>query len=331
MKNKLMCIRFNSGREYDLLGKRRNLKLTILDPDSTQEGGLLTIRKDGLASATYRASLQPCHSPTCPCCNILFACKPIPADGSGIAAARSPKFWLDVFERAVVITTELENDPESLQLANDICAALVPDDWECLYEWFRLSKLNALHVNSLEEVDTQYLPDADDGLLTPFVEVFPWGLALYFQLKDEIWAVDDHYCVQPNCQCKVALLNFLKLVDASGKKTTSLKDSPAIRYDHSSGTTLETFRGAPGHPDPAVLLAALKCTHPMMHLMLEFRHLMMQKLYLLRAAEKLRSKINSLQVSTGVRRAPKVGRNEPCPCGSGKKYKHCCLLKKPVT
>lgn len=22
---------------------------------------------------------------------------------------------------------------------------------------------------------------------------------------------------------------------------------------------------------------------------------------------------------------PKVGRNQPCPCGSGKKYKHCCL------
>lgn len=23
----------------------------------------------------------------------------------------------------------------------------------------------------------------------------------------------------------------------------------------------------------------------------------------------------------------KVGRNDPCPCGSGKKYKHCCMLK----
>jgi len=21
---------------------------------------------------------------------------------------------------------------------------------------------------------------------------------------------------------------------------------------------------------------------------------------------------------------PKVGRNDPCPCGSGKKYKNCC-------
>jgi SEC-C motif-containing protein len=25
-----------------------------------------------------------------------------------------------------------------------------------------------------------------------------------------------------------------------------------------------------------------------------------------------------------VNKAPKVGRNEPCPCGSGKKYKKCC-------
>ncbi len=25
-----------------------------------------------------------------------------------------------------------------------------------------------------------------------------------------------------------------------------------------------------------------------------------------------------------VRKGPKIGRNDPCPCGSGKKYKHCC-------
>lgn len=25
-----------------------------------------------------------------------------------------------------------------------------------------------------------------------------------------------------------------------------------------------------------------------------------------------------------VRQAPKIGRNELCPCGSGKKYKKCC-------
>lgn len=28
---------------------------------------------------------------------------------------------------------------------------------------------------------------------------------------------------------------------------------------------------------------------------------------------------------TYVRKTPKTGRNEPCICGSGKKYKKCCL------
>ena len=27
------------------------------------------------------------------------------------------------------------------------------------------------------------------------------------------------------------------------------------------------------------------------------------------------------------REGRKVGRNDPCPCGSGKKYKKCCMLK----
>ena len=27
----------------------------------------------------------------------------------------------------------------------------------------------------------------------------------------------------------------------------------------------------------------------------------------------------------------KIGRNDPCPCGSGKKYKQCCLLKENIS
>ncbi|MCR4924168.1 MAG: SEC-C domain-containing protein [Lachnospiraceae bacterium] len=30
---------------------------------------------------------------------------------------------------------------------------------------------------------------------------------------------------------------------------------------------------------------------------------------------------------TIVRQGPKIGRNDPCPCGSGKKYKKCCGAK----
>jgi uncharacterized protein YchJ len=32
-------------------------------------------------------------------------------------------------------------------------------------------------------------------------------------------------------------------------------------------------------------------------------------------------------VVTGPRRTLKVGRNDLCPCGSGQKYKNCCIRK----
>jgi len=32
-------------------------------------------------------------------------------------------------------------------------------------------------------------------------------------------------------------------------------------------------------------------------------------------------------MATYVRKGPKIRRNDPCLCGSGSKYKHCCLHK----
>jgi preprotein translocase subunit SecA len=46
--------------------------------------------------------------------------------------------------------------------------------------------------------------------------------------------------------------------------------------------------------------------------------------------EQVAKPIDPAQMSSDSKRTPikksttKVGRNDPCPCGSGKKYKHCC-------
>ena len=40
--------------------------------------------------------------------------------------------------------------------------------------------------------------------------------------------------------------------------------------------------------------------------------------------EELKALYKEQKLSTTVRKEKKVGRNDPCPCGSGKKYKHCC-------
>jgi len=34
--------------------------------------------------------------------------------------------------------------------------------------------------------------------------------------------------------------------------------------------------------------------------------------------------LEAAAVATTVRKGEKIGRNDPCPCGSGNKYKKCC-------
>lgn len=34
----------------------------------------------------------------------------------------------------------------------------------------------------------------------------------------------------------------------------------------------------------------------------------------------------ALQARQPADRSPKIGRNDPCPCGSGKKFKKCCAI-----
>lgn len=40
--------------------------------------------------------------------------------------------------------------------------------------------------------------------------------------------------------------------------------------------------------------------------------------------EHLFNQTNSIASRTGHQPRPRTGRNQPCPCGSGKRYKHCC-------
>ena len=40
--------------------------------------------------------------------------------------------------------------------------------------------------------------------------------------------------------------------------------------------------------------------------------------------EELQKLYKEQKESTTIRKAKKIGRNDPCPCGSGKKYKKCC-------
>ncbi len=57
-----------------------------------------------------------------------------------------------------------------------------------------------------------------------------------------------------------------------------------------------------------------------------FKSIRQMKKWMKEHEAQLRAEGNPEQhhVETVVHEGPKIGRNDPCPCGSGKKYKKCC-------
>ena len=155
-----------------------------------------------------------------------------------------------------------------------------------------------------------------------FVEVFPCGLALEFPWKDERWAVDEQYCVQPDCRCAETVLSFFRLADASGQWAPPAGENPALRYNHASQASEPAALGPSGSPPLSGLLAALKREHPDLNSQLKGRHSIMHSIYAWYYQE-----LTRLRRIPQAKAAPQIGRNELGPCGSGRKYKQCCMNK----
>jgi len=116
---------------------------------------------------------------------------------------------------------------------------------------------------------------------------------------------------------------FTRAVVASVLNTKTIREGAGRRYDYASITGKPIDSGPAGTPPIDDLLAALKVEFPFYDEQLEMRHLLLQSLYgRLKLAEYERNLRTAL-----VTISPKIGRNDPCPCGSGKKYKRCCLNK----
>jgi hypothetical protein len=160
-----------------------DLKLSRLDPDRAPdrggftrmppEGGLLTLRHGEFANRSYRTSLVVCQTADCGCCAIRFQCESVLPGNGSVEDGSGQEFWLDVWDREVVKVPEIEQDSGASRLADAVREELTDADWNELFRWFRISKLEAIHPAPIEDIDTVELPDSDGGALIGFAEVFP--------------------------------------------------------------------------------------------------------------------------------------------------------------
>lgn len=270
--------------------------------------GELVIQQGELAGRRYRFEVMVCDNPTCDCEQVTLKCFPEMPE----AGPTTPVYLdMDLERRQVANLQELKANPTTRALADAVAAECGQDEWDQLRRiYWRLKQYWTEH-SDLEQVEVSFPPDAPTGTMVAYFEVFPFGKRIEFMHEQENWMVDDQYCCNPKCLCQEAVLLFFRLPEKTGQGP--LRPTLSISYQYLDGkfTRLKP-EGDPRYSEET-LLESLKNARSDLDSLLAKRQSLLRRL----CGRSLKKE--------GVRSPKsKIGRNDPCPCGSGKKYKKCC-------
>jgi|GEM_PF-1171081 len=136
-----------------------------------------------------------------------------------------------------------------------------------------------------------------------------------FEANGVNWIVLDQYCVVPDCTCNVAHLSFYRV--ASGKVQKSPEVSAEIDLDNES--VRESF-------PPPLSEGQLRVVADFKEQMIAWNRELNVRRKLLReiAAKRLSFPDDTDGKAVPAISTKRASRNDPCPCGSGRKYKKCC-------
>jgi hypothetical protein len=153
----------------------------------------------------------------------------------------------------------------------------------------------------------------EPGVLVSWTEVFPDDLNFLLEYEDTIFWANDMYCINPGCPCQTVVIAFREVL---GKSPTEDIGTVAI---HLGKWRLEGIDPKLGDQK------RLQSLWELLRKKAGLRSTLRQRRSDLRAIGRDIGRV--AQTEEKPLPKPAAGRNDPCPCGSGKKYKKCCLNK----
>ena len=261
-----------------------------------------------------------CQNPDCDCNETVLAFNEIDETGTQIANPISFDISLDHFtwqEKRKI------KRPEKVQSLIDEFVSNLSDEMKSEFkENYSNAKAESRNIAKSE----MSIDDVYSGEMVSYAAVFNdngsimsggTGVSFIVEYEDLELYVDDQYCINPKCDCDAVRLVFLKIneetriVDILFSFSVPFQDEIEID-DNITRYTKEEIKKIYDHwlkSDPEIID------------ILETRYTMMKEVGKGLIAKHLSKKPHKHTAGVGQK---KIGRNDPCPCGSGKKYKKCC-------
>ncbi len=263
---------------------------------------------------SYLAYTNVCTNPVCQC-NVVelqfISTNDIVLDDKQAIAY---EISLDVVSKSI---TQHTKGKINENFAHSLVKGLDEDDWEELYQHYVTKKIIASEAADLTAVDAVFPVEdiENESLLIFYSDIIPYSRQVILTVENKRYFVDDMYCVKPHCHCNEAHLLFIPYDKDSELLDTSHTEEIYIVLNLKNHHWGVKERGETTISGKALMDSLFEKEG-----IVDFykkRYELLRLLY-----KKYRA--THYQNNT-VRALEKVGRNDPCPCGSGKKYKKCCM------
>ncbi len=281
-----------------------------------QDKNKLYVRiKNGKVIQEYRVQYHICPSPSCQCNELTLEFFPVAGSEAETHGKPARIINFDVVSRKVVRSKKKKSTRDNVRFGKKLLAQMDEDDTDFLAGLYFVYKRKVTLEARPEDIEGYFdFQEIEKGLLTAYTDVLPYAEALQVKINSETVIVLDQYCLRSGCKCHGVVLTFLG-VDPDARDGM-MKSLGAVRVDYEKArweNVEEEFSGF------SWKTAKSAVTEQIPHFWQELRerHKFLSKIY-----KSNKKRHFSEQITVTGR---KIGRNEPCPCGSGKKYKKCCM------
>jgi preprotein translocase subunit SecA len=295
-----------------------NYQMIQIQENPKNGKNLIINQETGLFSdATYFIHLNVCKNAKCNCGIIKLI---VSKQEELLEDKIEYVIPMDVHNKTIKSTSDkdfksIENNKDAVR--NFFLENLTREDWHLLsVEYFEM-KFDIIEQVNVNEIDYEFSREhiEDEALMVFYSDIFE---ASFFQLEleNESYEISDYYCKNPQCNCTDVYLEIFKIKRIRGRKNTS-NSLGEIKYNYK---TFETTIEGKYQKEKELVFNKLKEKYENLQHIFERRHKIVKELF-----KKVIIKFEKEQIESA--KYKNRGRNELCPCGSGKKFKNCCLNK----
>ena len=293
-----------------------SMKGSVFFIDDQTEGLMAAIPNIDNAR-TYQCEIGTCDNPVCTCMVLYLSFTPLdPADRK--APGFPYRVDLDIDRKELAYKDESGVPKDHLAFAKLLLSNMDEADFKLLSRVHFAYKHEQTEAAPLDAIDAVFDFDMveNQGAMYAYSEVLPYGEMLRTEMNGRDCMVFDQYCLKSKCSCKTATLSF---VQEGGKTDPDSKELFAVEADYQKKRWAVVESIGIQADIPAARLA-MEATFPDLYKRLRSRHTRLRKIY----ANCMKKHFKQQPIKQEAT-LQKVGRNDPCPCGSGKKYKKCCM------